>query len=187
MVLPSGCLNRQIKLENAEILKAYRLSAGAFAGTQIGTDIIILKKLSLKINQDISDYFEKNPENILGEIREKSNRFGRMEQYVHGNLDNALHILNRFQNKNETESIGNLFEDFFPENTEPEPKNIVNDKTDIDNETQSGVALNDVTDKITEVLSTLQEIKFKSPAVIKEIEKYSKLKEQIGKDVQSFN
>ena len=187
MVLPSGWLNRQKKLENAEILKAYRLPSGAFAGTQIGTDIIILKKSSLKIAQDISDYFEKNPENILGEIREKSNRFGRIEKYVHGNLDNALHILNRLQNKNETERIGNLFEDFFPENTDEEIKNIVNDKTEIDNETESGVVLNDVTDKITEVLSTLQEIKFKSPAVVKEIEKYSKLKEQIEKDAQSFN
>ena len=187
MVLPSGWLNRQKKLENAEILKACRLPSGAFAGTQIGTDIIILKKSSLKIAQDISDYFERNSGNILGEIREKSNRFGRMEQYVYGNLDNALHILNRLQNKNETERIGNLFEDFFPENTDEEIKNIVNDKTEIDNETESGVALNDVTDKITEVLKTLQEIKFKSPAVVKEIEKYSKIKEQIEKDAQSLN
>ncbi|AZB25310.1 restriction endonuclease subunit R [Chryseobacterium bernardetii] len=187
MVLPSGWLNRQKKLENVEIMKAYRLPSGAFAGTQIETDIIILKKSSVKITQDISDYFEKNPENILGEIRKKSNRFGRMEQYVHGNLDNALHILHRLQNKNETERIGNLFEDFIPENTEPENKNTVNDKTEIDNETESGVALNDVTDKITEVLSSLKEIKFKSPAIVKEIEKYSKLKEQIEKDAQSFN
>ena len=78
MVLPSGWLNRQKKLENVEIMKAYRLPSGAFAGTQIETDIIILKKSSVKITQDISDYFEKNPENILGEIRKKSNRFGRM-------------------------------------------------------------------------------------------------------------
>lgn len=187
MVLPSGWLNRQKKLENADIINAYRLPSGAFAGTQIGTDILILKKSSLKITKDISDYFEKNPENILGEIREKSNRFGRMEQYVHGNLDNALHILNRLQNKNETERIGNLFEDFFPESTIAENKSIVNNKTEIDNETESKVALNDVTDKIIEVLSTLQEIKFKSPAVVKEIEKYSKVKEQIEIAAQSFN
>ncbi|WBS74194.1 SNF2-related protein [Elizabethkingia meningoseptica] len=187
MVLPSGWLNRQKKLENAEIMKVYRLPSGAFAGTQIGTDIIILKKSSLKITQDVSDYFEKNPENILGEIREKSNRFGRMEEYVHGNLDNAIHILSQLQNKNERERIGNLFEDFFLENTISENKNIVNDKTELDNETESGVALNNVTDKITEVLSTLKEIKFKSPAVVKEIEKYSKLKEQIAKDAQSLN
>jgi hypothetical protein len=35
---------------------------------------------------------------------------------VHGNLDNALHILNRLKNKKETERIGNLFEDLFLEN-----------------------------------------------------------------------
>ncbi|PZU17235.1 MAG: restriction endonuclease subunit R, partial [Chryseobacterium sp.] len=63
MVLPSGWLNRQKKLENVEIMKAYRLPSGAFAGTQIETDIIILKKSSVKITEDISDYFEKNPEN----------------------------------------------------------------------------------------------------------------------------
>lgn len=187
MVMPSGWLNRQKKLENAVISKAYRLPTGSFAGTQIGTDIIILKKSSQKNTQDISNYFDENPENILGEIREKSNRFGRIEQYVHGSLDEALARLEHLQTRKEIQRIGNLFEDFIPENTEPENKNIVNDKTEIDNETESGVALNDVTDKITEVLSTLQEIKFKSPAIVKEIEKYSKFKEQIEKDAQSFN
>lgn len=187
MVLPSGWLNRQKKLENAEISKAYRLPTGSFAGTQVGTDIIILKKSSIKITQDVSDYFEKNPENILGEIREKSNRFGRMEQYVHGNLDNALDILNQLQGKKETERIGNLFEDFFTENIETEIKDVLTNDTEINTEVKSEVGLNDVTNKITEVLSTLEEIKFKSPAVVKEIEKYSKLKEQIEKDAQSFS
>lgn len=70
MVLPSAWLNRQKKLDYAEIEKAYRL--GAFSGTKIGTDIIILKKAEQKITQNISDYFIKNPENILGEIKEKT-------------------------------------------------------------------------------------------------------------------
>jgi len=125
MVLPSGWLNRKKNLENAEIMNAYRLPSGAFAGTQIGTDIIILKKSSIKITQDISDYFEKNPENILGEIREKSNRFGRMEQYVHGNLDNALAILEQLQFKKGTERIGNLFEDLSFEKSESKVDNSI--------------------------------------------------------------
>jgi hypothetical protein len=50
-------------------LEGFRLPNGAFAGTQIGTDIIILKKQSKYFN-DISNYFENNPTRILGEIRE---------------------------------------------------------------------------------------------------------------------
>ncbi|UMQ41559.1 SNF2-related protein [Chryseobacterium sp. Y16C] len=185
MVLPSGWLNRQKKLENAEIMKAYRLPSGAFAGTQIGTDIIILKKSSQKITQDVSDYFIKNPENILGEIREKSNRFGRMEQYVHGNLDNALAILEQLQFKKGTERIGNLFEDLFFEKSESKLGNSIANIKETNSEFEIG--LNEVQAKIEEVLSTFQKIKFKSPIVIKEIEKYTKLQRQIEKDVHSFS
>jgi type I restriction-modification system DNA methylase subunit len=46
MVLPSGWLNRQTQLKNADILEGFRLPNGAFAGTQVGTDIIIFKKIS---------------------------------------------------------------------------------------------------------------------------------------------
>jgi len=99
MVVPSGWLNRQKKLNNAELLSAYRLPIGAFAGTQIGTDIIILKKNSQSPAQNISDYFDKNSQNILGEIREKTNRFGRSEIYVHGNLDDAIGLLTNLRNK----------------------------------------------------------------------------------------
>jgi type I restriction-modification system DNA methylase subunit len=115
MVLPSGWLNRQNNLKNAELVKAFRLPTGAFAGTQVGTDIIILRKDSQKIAHNISDHFERNPQNILGEIREKPNRFGRMELYVHGNLDEALSQLQRLQVK-KTERIGNLFEDLLYDN-----------------------------------------------------------------------
>ncbi|MDN5578115.1 MAG: N-6 DNA methylase, partial [Chryseobacterium sp.] len=87
MVLPSGWLNRQTQLKNAEILDGFRLANGVFAGTQVGTDIIILRKNSQKISTDISNYFEKHPERILGETREKTNRFGRLENYVYGNLE----------------------------------------------------------------------------------------------------
>ncbi|WP_312076296.1 Eco57I restriction-modification methylase domain-containing protein [Chryseobacterium sp.] len=183
MLLPSGWLNRQKKLENAEISKAYRLPTGAFAGTQIGTDIIILKKSSLKITKNISDYFEKNPENILGKIREKSNRFGRIKQYVHGSLDEALARLEQLQTRKETQRIGNLFEDLIFENSESDKPT-----TDIvESNTEINLSIDEVQSKIEEVLSTLREIKFKSPTVVKEIEKYSKLKEKLEKDPQLFN
>jgi hypothetical protein len=61
MVLPSGWLNRQTQLKNADILEGFRLPNGAFAGTQVGTDIIILLKNPQKISTDISNYFEKIP------------------------------------------------------------------------------------------------------------------------------
>ncbi|MFY1047456.1 Eco57I restriction-modification methylase domain-containing protein [Chryseobacterium sp. GP-SGM7] len=187
MVLPSGWLNRHKKLENAEIFNAYRLPIGSFAGTQIGTDIIILKKTSQKIIKDISNYFESNPENILGEIREKSNRFGRMENYVHGNLDQALDRIEQLRTKKQNERIGNLFEDLFFENTQVEVKEEISIRKDISVQTPAEKYLSEAKEKIDDVLSTFQEIKFKSPAVVKEIEKYNELKEQIDKDVKSFS
>jgi hypothetical protein len=99
MVLPSGWLNRQKNLQNATIIEGFRLPIGAFAGTQIGTDIIILKKSNHKISTDISKYFEMNPSRILGETREKTNRFGRLENYVHGSLEEALFKIEQFKNK----------------------------------------------------------------------------------------
>ncbi len=95
MVLPSGWLNRQKKLNNAELVNAYRLPIGAFAGTQVGTDIVLLKKNNQKQNIDISNFFKENPNKVLGEIREKTNRFGRLEAYVYGNLKEALSIIER--------------------------------------------------------------------------------------------
>ncbi len=187
MVLPSGWLNRQKKLENTEISSAYRLPTGSFVGTKIGTDIIILKKTSQKITLDISNYFDNNPENILGEIREKSNRFGRMENYVHGSLDEALARIEKLRTKKQNERIGNLFEDLFFENTQAEVKEEISVRKDILVKNPAKKYLSEATEKIDDVLSIFQEIKFKSPAVVKEIEKYNNLKEKIDKDVKSFS
>lgn len=187
MVLPSGWLNRQKKLEDVEIANAYRLPAGSFRGTQIGTDIIILKKSTQKIIIDVSDYFENNPENILGEIRKKSNRFGQMENYVHGSLDEAIARIERIRTIKNTERIGNLFEDLFLNNGHNEVKQINPDKEEISVENETEKGLSGAKEKIYQVLSTLHEIKFKSPAVLKEIEKYTGLKSQIEKDEKSFS
>lgn len=197
MVLPSGWINRKKDLENAELVKAFRLPTGAFSGTQIGTDIIILKKSSQRIKHKISDYFEKNPENILGEIREKSNRFGRMELYVHGNLDEALARLQRLESNRQTERIGNLFEDLL---SEPAEQMVIQassslQKTDltesnsesIADKEKSDVSHNEVREKIETVLSKLNTIKFKSPAVLKEIEKYKKLQSEIADQPNKFS
>ncbi|WP_250253411.1 SNF2-related protein [Chryseobacterium sp. Marseille-Q3244] len=188
MVLPSGWLNRQNNLKNAELVKAFRLPTGAFAGTKVGTDIIFLRKDSQKIAHNISDHFERNPQNILGEIREKPNRFGRMELYVHGNLDEALSQLQRLQEVKKTERIGNLFEDLLYDNLEPEKQadNIVSAKKSDLGKTAE-IDFVEVQNKIRAVLSTLNDIKFKSLAILKETDKYKKLQGQLSENPKKFN
>lgn len=191
MVLPSGWLNRQTQLKDAEMVNAFRLPSGAFKGTDVGTDIIILKKNTHKISEDISGYFEKHPEHILGEIREKTNRFGRPEQYVHGSLEEALQKIVHLQNKKETLRIGNLFEDFFDQ--APSAKQNTESKEAIINlEEKSSAsieekALNQAKENIKNALSKLGEIKFKSPAVESEISKYENLLKDITKSPEKFD
>ena len=196
MVLPSGWLNRQKNLLNANIIEGFRLPNGAFAGTQIGTDIIILKKSGQKIATDISNYFETNPSRILGEIREKTNRFGRAENYVYGNLEEALSKIQQFKNKKEIERIGNLFEDLF---LEAEEQRKTTDSASVKNDfakmnpdiiaekEKSKINDNEVREKIEVVLSKLNAIKFKSPAVLKEILKYKKLQSELSVQPKKFS
>ena len=195
MVLPSGWLNRQNKLEQAELINAFRLPRGIFSGTQVGTDIIILKKTSILLSQNIANHFDQNPQNVLGEIRERTNRFGRLENYVEGNLGHSLFLLENLRNKNEEVArIGNLFEDITIEENSSGSNNIPNQtashyKEKIDQEEfeiPREVILN-TQDKIGEVLLKLGEIKFKSPSIFYELEKYSKLHQQIGKNIHLFS
>ena len=196
MVLPSTWLNRQKNLQSANILDGFRLPNGAFAGTQIGTDIIILRKNNQNISTDISNYFENNPTRILGETREKANRFGRLEKYIHGNLDAALFKIEQFKNKNETQRIGNLFEDLFLEE-EPKVENKatlpkkgnagIEDSARIENQNKNEVNVTETQEKIDLVLSKLINIKFKSPTITTEISKYEKLREDLITKPTSFS
>ncbi|KQK26040.1 restriction endonuclease subunit R [Chryseobacterium aquaticum] len=187
MVLPSGWLNRQSNLKNANILEGFRLPNGAFAGTQIGTDIIILRKNTQNISSDISNYFDNNPARILGETQEKTNRFGRLENYIHGNLDEALFKIEQFKNRKETQRIGNLFEDLFFENTEPNSVTKVPVQKEIIAEKIDELNLTETQEKIELVLSKLNNIKFKSPAITTEITKYEKLREDLITTPTSFS
>lgn len=87
--------------KSGRMMKAYRLPEGIFADTSIGTDIVIFEKapqidehssegrLELtKRLEDISNdtYFTKNPDDILGTVEERVNRFGRPETYVKGTI-----------------------------------------------------------------------------------------------------
>lgn len=95
MVLPSSWLDRQKHSYTYDLLRAYRLPSGAFAGTNVGTDIIVLKKASNAKSIDISDYFETHPERVLGEEKERRGRFGRIEKYISGDIDVALDAISR--------------------------------------------------------------------------------------------
>lgn len=192
MVLPSGWLNRQKNLQNATLIEGFRLPNGAFAGTQIGTDIIILKKNNQKISTDISKYFETNPSRILGETREKTNRFGRLENYVHGSLEEALSKIQQFKNKKETARIGNLFEDLYLENSESEVDKKFDTKIEAKAENKNQInekeqGLNEAQDKVETVISQLNNIKFKSPTIISEIRKYENLREDLITKPTSFS
>lgn len=89
MVVPSTFLTNPMDYAKEEILKqaslidAYRLPEWIFPYTQVWTDIIVLKK-----NKDGSDlisdnkWFEEHPEKVLGEVKERVNRFGKLEKYV---------------------------------------------------------------------------------------------------------
>ncbi|QQM25861.1 N-6 DNA methylase [Elizabethkingia sp. M8] len=185
MVLPSSWLNKQKKLNGAEITDAFRLPSGAFAGTKIGTDIIVLKKNTQKQTQDISGYFDQNQHRVLGEMKERTNQFGRMETYVSGNMDDALLQIAKIQSQKNTERIGNLFEDIFSDSETN--KNIEKASVSLGTGEKKQTAISDkrqerktlltnAQNKVTEVLQTLGDIKFKSPAVNAEIRKYEKHK-----------
>lgn len=95
MVLPSSWIDRHTEFGGYSIEAAYRLPSGAFEATQVGTDIVVLKKDSTIPVSEHIPYFEQYPERILGEVKQRKGRFGKMEQYVDGDIDAALETIRR--------------------------------------------------------------------------------------------
>ena len=113
-----GTAARQEMFEKADLLGAYRLPEGAFnnAGTQVMTDLLVFRvreegKEPLSNDWVISserthqsneqtyyrnNYFDTHPQNILGDTRITTNRFGVLtesvttDQYGHENLPRIL-------------------------------------------------------------------------------------------------
>ena len=89
MVLPSSFLNspddgaKKIVADKCEIVDAYRLPEGVFPSTDVGTDIVLLKRGHCEA-KDISNgsWFVHHPEKIMGVIRERRDRYGKNELYV---------------------------------------------------------------------------------------------------------
>ena len=128
-VIPSGFLNtaddkqKEIIASKGEILDAYRLPEGTFSTTEVGTDILIMrKKESLDDRKNISsellsngEWFKNHPEKILGEVKTRTNRFGKEEEYVsvHEGLSvqDELNKIDSFVEKiTEKNKSKNLFE-----------------------------------------------------------------------------
>ena len=90
-VVPSGFLkngsNTELKnnlFKTVELIDAYRLPNGAFATTDVGTDIIILKKHRPENHENVmlnDSFFRIHPDHILGETKKRLGRFGE-EEYV---------------------------------------------------------------------------------------------------------
>ncbi len=114
-IVPSGFLKSGNTLEKAkiskkaEILQAFRLPEKTFKTTDIGTDIIVLRKITSKIGNvsqfNTDKYFNEHPENILGEVGFRKNRFGKEETYIKGDKNAVDNIQANKNEIMETETI----------------------------------------------------------------------------------
>lgn len=97
MVVPSGFLRtgpskaKEEITRTGELVAAYRLPNGAFPTTDIGTDILVFKRITggWVMSPLIGDnYFTEHPDHILGTVVERKGRFG-MAEGVEGTIDDA--------------------------------------------------------------------------------------------------
>lgn len=192
MVLPSGWLNRQDKLLGAELSEAYRLPNGAFKATDVGTDIIILRKNSQAQPQDISNYFKEHPQQILGNTLQRKNRFGREEDYVKGNLDDALTRLQEFTTKKviqpeQTQTTQGVQLDMFSTfESAPAKEPIAEKEESVKEENINAQLLEEAKEKLNAALNILENIKFKSLDVQIEIGAKSNVKRLLNREDMKF-
>ncbi|EKR89701.1 helicase C-terminal domain protein [Leptospira santarosai str. CBC379] len=82
--------------EKAELLEAYRLPERAFSNTQVGTDIIVLRKNTTNSKNNSlafsGKYFERNSDHVFGSVEKRKNRFGKEEDYVKGEIADFLNF-----------------------------------------------------------------------------------------------
>lgn len=192
MVLPSGWLNRQDKLSGAELSEAYRLPNGAFKATDVGTDIVILRKNSQAQTQNISNYFKEHPQQILGDTLQRKNRFGREEDYVKGNLDDALTRLQEFATKKviqpeQTQTTQGVQLDMFSTfESAPAKEPIAEKEESVKEENINAQLLEEAKEKLNAALNILENIKFKSLDVQIEIGAKSNVKRLLNREDMKF-
>jgi hypothetical protein len=118
MVVPSGFLRRasgkakEAIAKSGDLIDAYRFPTGVFEGTDIGTDIVVFRKNTTDGNtqerlelMSNDKFFEKYPDNILGNQKQVRNRFGKMEDTVTGTLDEAIAIFDANKNSHDAVDI----------------------------------------------------------------------------------
>jgi type III restriction enzyme, res subunit family len=197
MVLPSGWLNRAHKLTGAELTDAYRLPNGAFKATNIGTDIIILKKNSQQPSHDITNYFQENPNKVLGESVQKKNRFGQEEEYIKGTLDDALIRLQEFATQKVqsvkaqqgTQAVQLDMFAAFDSAPIPAPKVTIAEKEEAAptvSEDEYNNLLTEAKEKVGQTIKILQNIKFKSLAALTEWDNYAVLLKKLERENAKF-
>jgi len=96
MVVPSGFLNsasdkqKEIIAQKGYLIDAYRLPEGIFPTTQVGTDIIFMKRQTITDPEQKNrntllsngNWFKEFPEKIMGIEKKRINKFGKEEIYV---------------------------------------------------------------------------------------------------------
>lgn len=89
MIVPSGFLNsnedkvKQAISSKGKLLDAWRLPEGVFPTTKVGTDILVFQRGSCQVQELCNgNWFKNHPEKILGEVKTRTNRFGKQEEYV---------------------------------------------------------------------------------------------------------
>lgn len=109
-VVPSGFLNtasdkqKELIASKGRLIDAYRLPVGTFPTTEVGTDIIIMQNWdkidrinanrlggdkNIESRKEVNleslsngEWFKNHPEKILGEVKTRTNRFGKEEEFV---------------------------------------------------------------------------------------------------------
>lgn len=123
MVVPSTFLDspksdtKKLISGMVDYLRAYRLPNGIFQGTDIGTDLLILKKKAYRssyfLNDDLQNknYFQgSRKENILGTERLATNKYGKEVTVVDGDLSNVKQMVEKLNQQNSIEKVDDPIE-----------------------------------------------------------------------------
>ena len=162
---------KEIIASKGKLIDAYRLPVGTFPTTEVGTDIIILqnwekerKELEnhwnsqghfLTVDEAIKaeqkghiellsngEWFKQHPEKILGELRIRSNRFGKEEEYVAvhegltvqdelNKIDGILPLIKPELKTNQSNSVYDKMDEIQNETNENYKKELVSNFQDL--------------------------------------------------------